>query len=157
MEKQFHDLLLLGARCRSGATFAPVDQLPPQPLRLENANVAFIASGPNSFQGVYLSLGTSGQFVNLASTFTTFPNSTLSFTNFSSVSYDGTIAAFVGSAAPVSATGPRCPPSARSRPAAPLAPPSPCVPVADTATAVPGGIGAFVAFGTVVVDPGVVV
>jgi hypothetical protein len=140
----------------AGETFTLVDGTPPSPCTIRNANVAFIASGPFGFQGVYLSMGIGGPLVNLASSFTTIPNTTLTFHSFGSVSYDGTFAAFVGSAAQV-ADAPAYFAVCKVTPAPPLAPPSPCLVVADTATPVPSGIGAFLGFGTVVVDPGGVV
>ena len=133
-----------------------INGVPPSPCRIKNGNVAFIATGADDFQGVYLSVGTSGQFVNIASTFTTIPNSTVPFHAFSSVSYDGTVVAFVGTAAQV-ADAPALSAVCKVTPAAQLTPPSPCLVVADTTTSVPGGIGTFLSFGTVVVDPGVVV
>ena len=140
----------------AGDTSALINGVPPSPCRIKNGNVAFIATGADGFQGVYLSVGTSGQFVNIASTFTTIPNSTLPFHSFSTVSYDGTFVAFVGSAAQIT-DAPALSAVCKVTPAAPFTPPNPCLVVADTTTSVPGGIGTFFGFGTVVIDPGVVV
>jgi hypothetical protein len=63
------DSLPIGA----GETFALINGVPPNPCRISNGNVAFIATGANAFQGVYLSIGTTGQFANIASTFRTIP------------------------------------------------------------------------------------
>jgi hypothetical protein len=140
----------------AGGSVALINGTPPSPCRIQNGNVAFIATAADGFQGVYLSIGTTGQFVNIASTFTTMPNSTLSFQSFSSVSYDGAFVAFAGSAAQIG-DAPALSTVCKVLPPSPVAPPSPCAVVADTNTSVPGGIGNFLSFGSVVIDPGVVV
>jgi hypothetical protein len=135
-------------------TLVLVNQYPPAPIRIAHGNVAFIAQGLD-FAGVYLALA-GGPILNVASSDAV--GTSCAFQSFSTVSYDGANVAFV--AGDIGVVGDTNTPFSgvfKAVAPSPNTPPSPCATVADTATAVPGGLGTFLAFGNAVIDPNVVV
>jgi hypothetical protein len=117
---------------------------PADPMRIYNGAVAFIGEGAAGQAGVYLK-ASADFFVKVADTNTPVPGGTGAFQSFSTVSYDGTWLAFVATGREMEHGVYRAQPE------------GPPTKVADLNTVVPGGVGNFLDFGDVVVDPGVVV
>jgi len=113
-------------------------------MRIYDGVVVFIGLGVAGQAGVYLK-ASADFFIKVADTNTPVPGGTGAFQSFSTVSYDGSMLAFV-------ATG-----SEMEHGVYKTLPEGPPIKVADLNTVVPGGLGNFLDFGDVVIDPGVVV
>jgi len=140
----------------NGASFVSI---PGDPHRLLSGSVSFVGNGPAGLTGIYQRLYPGDPYRLLVDSSTLIPGSnTVAFNTFAGVSFDGLQAAFVGGATyaidvfPFFATSS----GVYKIPGNPVVPGNP-VKIADLLTAVPGGIGTFLAFGQVVTDPGKVV
>lgn len=147
----------------SFATFWPSDPTfhPPDPC-INGAAVAFWGADASGLQGLYVEFPPSPCLV-LVNSSTPIPGGSGAFQTFTALAFQGTTFAFVGGRTDTGVTGAGGPLVQQGVYKATLVAPGPAayppapVAVANLNTVAPGGLGAFVSFGAVALDPAAVV